>query len=175
MRNGNLAFKTILILLVLILKFGVFWKNRREKKKVKMKYNIMSLNQTILILVMLYLDNAFLSYFIVDKNNFVFNMEMFRLIFIENICFRFLVPLYLIFDSKSKLPALWAENTERKLDFFMTSSKLWPRPVVTRFKEPQKAPILSQRKKKVTFGNDVVINICNIVNETRISLPDVEI
>ena len=150
MRNGNLAFKTILILLVLILKFGIFWKNRREKKIVKMNYNIMSLNQTIFLLVLLYLDNTFLSYFIVDKTNVVFNLEIFRLIFVENILLRFLIPLYLIFDSRTRLPALWAENPERKLEFFMTSFKPQPRPVVTKFKEPQKAPVLSQKKKMVT-------------------------
>ena len=171
MRNGNLAVKTTLILLVLILKFAIFWKNRREKKKTKINYNIMSLNQTILLLILLYVDNTFLPYFINDKTKIVFNMEMLRIIFIENIFFRFLVPIYMIIDGKSKLPALWVENHERKLKFFMTRFVPSPRQVVTRYNE---APIQTQRKKKVTFGENVVINICT-TNETCISLPDVEI
>ena len=167
-----MAVKTTLILLVLILKFGISWKNRRENKKIKINYNVMSLNQTILLLVLLYVDNTYFPYFILDKSKIAFNMEMLRLICIENIFFRFLLPIYMIIDSKSKLPALWVENHERKLQFFMTSFVPSPRQVVTRYHKEKKAPI--RRNRKVTFGKDVIINICT-TSETCISLPDVEI
>merc|ERR1711936_611322 len=58
---------------------------------------------------------------------------MTRTIFIENVLLRFIIPLYVLIDSKSKLPSLWSERDEKRLGFLMKMSKIEARPPVSKF------------------------------------------
>ena len=92
--------------------------------------NVITLKQTVILLILISLDNAGLSYVICRDNSLgmsedlVFLLEMLRVILIENIFFKFLLPLYFLVGSRTSLPSLWAQQDDRKLKFFLTTRRL---------------------------------------------------
>ena len=102
--------------------------------KISGNWNVLTLKQTVILLILFSVDNTVLSYFISDElNEFYLNFEILRVIIVENIFYKFLVPLYLLIDSRSKLPLLWADEEQRKLKFFMTAPSFISRPVITKY------------------------------------------
>ena len=95
---------------------------------------MVTLNMTFLLVILIYLDHAVLAYFIGPINqHFFFPMEMTRTIIIENVLLRFIIPLYVLIDSKTKLPSLWSERDEKRLGFLMKMSEIEARPPVSKF------------------------------------------
>ena len=110
--------------------------------KVRGHYNLLTLKQTVILLILFSFDNSGLSFiisndflpnFVSINSELVMKVEILRVILVENIFFKFLVPLYLLIQSRSKLPSLWADEDQRKLKFFMTSPSFIPRPVITKY------------------------------------------
>ena len=141
LRYGNLILKNVLILVILICTIGAYWKRRHVKKPMAVsgRVNVFTLSQTVTLLTLFSFDNTLLSFVISSdnvlgmSNELVFNLEMLRVIFIENLFFKFLVPLYLLHNTGTNLPSLWAERNYRNQDFFMTVRKLTPRQVISRY------------------------------------------
>ena len=136
-RNGNLLMKSCALMFALCIVAGIHWKKRQMPPGsfgVKGNRNVVTLNMTFLLVILIYLDNAVLAYFIGPINqHFFFPMEMTRTIIIENVLLRFIIPLYVLIDSKSKLPSLWSERDEKRLGFLMKISKIEARPPVSKF------------------------------------------
>ena len=141
LRYGNLILKNVLILVILICTIGAYWKRRHVKKPMAVsgRVNVFTLSQTVTLLTLFSFDNTLLSFVISSdnvlgmSNELVFNLEMLRVIFIENLFFKFLVPLYLLHNTGTNLPSLWAERNYRNQDFFMTVRNLTPRQVISRY------------------------------------------
>ena len=134
LRFGNLVMKNVLVVVIIILSIGVYWKQRHQKNPMRVSgnFNVITLKQTVIFLILISFDNTCLSYVICWDNFFgmsedvVFVLEMLRVILVENIFFKFCVPLYFLIDSKTKLPSLWAERDDRRLNFFMTAQEIRP-------------------------------------------------
>ena len=49
--------------------------------------------------------------------------EMMKVIIVDNICYRFLIPLILILTTKQSLPQLWSESSGKKNTFYRTEQQ----------------------------------------------------
>ena len=132
MRFVNLLNKNVLLFVILIMTIGIYWKLRQQKRPMRVsgRANVITLKQTVILLILISLDNAGLSYVICRVNSLgmseelVFRLEMLRVILIENIFFKFLLPLYFLERSRTSLPSLWAQCDSRKLKFFLTTRRM---------------------------------------------------
>ena len=90
--------------------------------------NVITLNQTVWIRVILCADLllVYLLENIIETNN-IFLFEILKLILVDNICYRFFFPVYLIINAKYCLPELFSKKSIRKLDFFKSRQNLIPR------------------------------------------------
>ena len=125
--------KTCALLFGLVMTIGMHWKKRKMSIPWRGNHNVITLNQTLLFVVLICIDNSLLAFLLGDEGRFFLNMEMMRVIFIENLAFKFIFPLLLIWSSKSHLPALWTDREERRLDFFLTNPSYEARPVVFKY------------------------------------------
>ena len=126
-RNGNLVFKSLPVIFALICTAGVYWKRKRQRIRVKENYNVMTFNGTVLLVLLIYLDNILFSYLMLDSSQQNFTLEILRTIFIENLFFKCLIPTHLLLQSRTHLEALWVDNQSKKINFFLTSPSFIPR------------------------------------------------
>ena len=129
LKNGNLVMKTMCLILATILGVGIAWKKRKLKIK-RQNFNVITFSQTWLILLLLYLNNVLLDFLfpLIVKEELLFNLEMLRVILIENILFKLLIPILMILQSKATLPYLWIDKDfNGKQMFFMTKQNILPR------------------------------------------------
>ena len=168
-RNGNLVMKTMCLSLALICAGGVEWKKRRQIMPTKSRYNVMTLNETVLLVTLLYFDNTFLSYLLPLGNHtqLFFNLEMMRIILIEVIFFKFLIPVYLIVCSRTHLPALWVDSEQKHLMFYMSKPSFIPRQVISKYQIQDQSPTVKSNKKQVK-ANSVIINISVYDDDERL-------
>ena len=132
-RNGNLGMKTCALMFGVVMAIGMHWKKRKLSIPWRRNQNVITLNQTLLLVVLIYIDNTLLPYYLGAGGRFLFNLEMMRIIVIENLAFKFVFPLLLLRSSRSYLPALWSDREERRLDFFLTPPSYEARPVVFKY------------------------------------------
>ena len=93
--------KNVLILVIMLMTLGIHWKRRHSRKPMAVpgNVNVVTLKQTVTLLTLFSFDNTLLAFIITTdnalgiSNELVFLLEMLRVIFIENIFFKFLVPL----------------------------------------------------------------------------------
>ena len=183
LRFGNLVMKNVLVLVSIIMAIGVFWKLKQQKKPMRVSgnFNVITLKQTVILLIMISLDNTGLSYVICWDNSLgmneevVFKLEIARVILVENILFKFLLPLYFLLDSRSKLPSLWSDGDDRKLNFFMTPPSLRARPVVFKYQTEQQQQQQQQQQPSTRTGCHHVLYVTNLGTDLRIDFPDVDI
>ena len=136
LRNGNLVMKTTGLVIVLICTIGIYWKkNRKLIRARRCQYNVMTLNQTVLLVILLNVDSVVLSYFLQGKGRLVFTLEILRTILIENIFFKTLVPVYLILQSRTHLKSLWTDKQTERRRFFMSAQTIVGRPVVSKYNQ----------------------------------------
>ena len=126
-RNGNLVFKSLPVIFALICTAGVYWKRKRQRIRVKENYNVMTFNGTVLLVLLIYLDNILFSYLMLDSSQQNFTLEILRTIFIENLFFKCLFPTHLLLQSRTHLKALWVDTQPKKINFFVTSPSFIPR------------------------------------------------
>ena len=126
-RNGNLVFKSLPVIFALICTAGVYWKRKRQRIRVKENYNVMTFNGTVLLVLLIYLDNILFSYLMLDSSQQNFTLEILRTIFIENLFFKCLFPTHLLLQSRTHLKALWVDTQPKKINFFVTPPSFIPR------------------------------------------------
>ena len=127
LRFGNFVTKTLIIIVLLITATSIFWKKRRLLIRFR-RCNVLTFNQTVLLMLLLYICNAVCDYILTSySGDHAFYLEMLRILVIENIFFKVLFPMFLIIRTRSSLPALWSNTDDRKVEFFMTKSTFKPR------------------------------------------------
>ena len=182
LRYGNLILKNVLILVILICTIGAYWKRRHVKKPMAVsgRVNVFTLSQTVTLLTLFSFDNTLLSFVISSdnvlgmSNELVFNLEMLRVIFIENLFFKFLVPLYLLHNTGTNLPSLWAERNYRNQDFFMTVRNLTPRQVISRYQVENERDQEGEERGGSSSTRHVLLVRKSCV-DVHMDLPDVQI
>ena len=172
-RNGNLLLKLIPFLFATACAIGVYWKKRRQVGRGQRKqYNVITFNQTILMVLVILLDNTLPYYFMDTLQHFQLIVEMFRTIFIETIFLKFLLPILLIINSKYHLPDLWVDGCHQiTIPFSMTTPTFIPRPETeTIGKSPKhtKTSNLSSQMSNITIST-----VSSVVSSGQ--LPSVDI
>ena len=115
---------------VLILFVSILWtKQQINHHTIKTQNNVLSLNQTVALRVWLLVDfcsfQLILNLIAPEK---MVQFEMMKIIVVDNICYRFLLPLILLFSTKSNFPVLWTEGPIRsRRDFYQTEMRIIPR------------------------------------------------
>ena len=127
----NFASMTLRLVVVVVLSLGITWswaRNGLAGKVNRKQVNVLTLKQTIILIIFLYLDYLIASgsrHLIgIFNAKILFAIEMSRVLLIENILLKFILPLFLIIKTKSKVPLLWAREDVENVIFFMTQSKL---------------------------------------------------
>ena len=126
---------------------------------------------TAIICTLLYLDSILFSYGLLHRTDhqLSFILEMFRIILVENIFFKFLVPLLIILRSRRKLKTLWAEREAGKLEFFLTPPSLIARPVISKYPVCQQTVLSTVKPSQVK----IIATIHNTSDQPD-SLPPVD-
>ena len=72
LRFGNLVMKNVLVVVIIILSIGVYWKQRHQKNPMRVSgnFNVITLKQTVFFLILISFDNTCLSYVICWDNFF---------------------------------------------------------------------------------------------------------
>ena len=114
----------------------MLWKKKRVFVKVK-KYNVLTFNQTLKIVIILYINNAVFDYIFQSdittvllyyySSQQIFTLEMLRVILLENICLKFLMPIFFILNTRTSLRSLWSEIPYKQINFFMSEPSYLPR------------------------------------------------
>ena len=175
--------KNVLILVIMLMTLGIHWKRRHSRKPMAVpgNVNVVTLKQTVTLLTLFSFDNTLLAFVITTdnalgiSNELVFLLEMLRVIFIENIFFKFLVPLYLLQNSRTSLPALWAERNCRKQKFFITALSLTPRQIISRYQEDISRYQEEEAPEIKSSFNRRVVYIRNSCLDVDMDIPTVEI
>ena len=110
---------------ILLLAAAILWRKKTLRLKLFSllgggnQTNVITLNQTVWIRVILCADLLMVHLLknIIDTNR-IFLFDILKLIIVDNICYRFFFPVYLIINTKSCLPELFSKKPIRKLDFF---------------------------------------------------------
>ena len=126
-RYNNFWSKSIIVIFVLLTTLGIYWKKKRILLKIpKTQRNVLTLNQTVAIILLVYVNNVLCDYLLslFPPSEFLFILEELRVVLVENIITRLLLPILLILNTKITLPALWAEKPWRRREFFMTKLNL---------------------------------------------------
>ena len=122
-RYRNLWSKSLIVFFVLLTTLGIYWKKKRILFKIpKYQRNVLTLNQTVGVIGLVYSNNILCDYLLAcfPPSELLFILETLRVILIENILTRFLLPLLLILNTRRTLPELWAEKDWERQEFFMT-------------------------------------------------------
>ena len=154
--------KTTGLVIVLVCTIGIYWKkNRKLIRARRCQYNVMTLNQTVLLISLLNVDSTVLSYFLQGKGRLVFTLEMLRTILIENIFFKTLFPVYLILQSRKHLQSLWTDKQPERLRFFMSEQKIIGRPGVSKYQptDHEALPVACNDCRQRRNRNHVTITI----------------
>ena len=126
----NFAVKTLRIVVVLVLSLGITWSWTRKGLSGKInrkQVNVLTLKQTIILILFLYFDYLLTAgcRHLIDlvDSKLLLAIEMGRILLIENILLKFLLPFFLIKNTKSKIPLLWSKDKVGNVTFFMTELK----------------------------------------------------
>ena len=171
LRNANLLMKSVVLVTAIICSLGIGWVAARRALRVRCQFNVITLKQTLLLVTLLYLDSIIFSYGLLHRTDhqLSFMMEMFRIILVENIFFKFLVPLLIILHSRRQLKTLWAEREAGKLEFFLTPPSLIARPVISKYPVCQQTVLSTVKPSQVK----IIATIHNTSDQPD-SLPPVD-
>ena len=114
---------------------GIFWKRKKTFIPARRgcQYNLVTLNQTVLLVILLQLDSMCSYLLHPSDQRLVFVIELLKIIFIENIFFKFLIPVYLLSSSRRHYPILWVDRRQKTNDFFMTTPSFKARPIFSKY------------------------------------------
>ena len=122
-RFNNLCSKSTVAVFVILTAAGIYWKKRRISDKIgNNQRNLLTLKQTLGIILFIYCNNVVADYILAwfKPSRLVFLLEEMRVILVENLLIRFLLPIVLIIYTKTSLPALWSNQDIRRSKFYMT-------------------------------------------------------
>ena len=122
-RLTNFWLKSLIVIFVLLTTLGIYWKKKRILLKIpKYQWNVLTLNQTVALIFLVYTNNLLCDYLLIffPPSELLFILEELRVILVENLIIRFLLPFFLILNTKRRLPALWTETSWKRREFFMT-------------------------------------------------------
>ena len=122
-RYQNFFVKSLIVLFVVLNTLGIYWKKKRILLRIpKYQRNVLTLNQTVAVILWLYTNNILCDYLlaIFPPSEFLFILEELRVLLGENIVTKFLLPICLILNTRRTLPALWTEKSWKRREFFMT-------------------------------------------------------
>ena len=109
------------------------WTKNRLSVKIMRKFqrNLLTMNQTAFLAVIFYLNHIITvglsSLEDIIPRKYLLTFEFCRIIFVENVCLKIILPIMLISRSKSKLPALWLKNSNSVKTFYFSMSNIKPR------------------------------------------------
>ena len=114
--------------MVLLLFVSILWSKQQFAQTSRTRNNVLSLNQTVAIKVWLHADlycfQLVLNMIPPEK---MVQFEMMKIV-VDNICYRFLLPLILLISTKNNFPELWTDGPMRKRrDFYQTEMEIIPR------------------------------------------------
>ena len=138
------------------------WKKKELAIKKSYQRNVLTLSQTMGLVVFLYINGVVSDYVLLpSENNSLFILEMLRIIFVENIAFKFLFPIYLIYKTQSTLPSLWQrrDTDHNKKHFVMTKlnfAPAYPAKNPTTISKPSKQPRFGGTSLKTIPEVDIV-------------------
>ena len=102
-RYNNFWSKSIIVIFVLLTTLGIYWKKKRILLKIpKNQRNVLTLNQTVAIILLVYVNNVLCDYLLAlfPPSEFLFILEELRVVLVENTIIRFLLPILLILNTK---------------------------------------------------------------------------
>ena len=133
-RHGSIMLRNGVLAAALIYATGIYWKKKRTFIPARSQHNLITLNQTVLFVILINLDGM-ISYLLhPNDQSHVFVLELLKIIFIENIFFKCLVPVYLLLSSRRHYAILWNDRKPEKCNFFMTQPSFIARPVISKYK-----------------------------------------
>ena len=151
-RYSNFWSKSVVVFFVLLTTLGIHWKKKKILFKIpKCQRNVLTLNQTVGVICLVYTISVLCDYLLAffPPSQLLFIMEELRVILVENIITRFLLPLLLILNTRRTLPALWAEKDWKRQEFFTT--KL-PSNQISLVQDIQEVPLLVQEFSVIQEG-----------------------
>ena len=122
-RFNNFCSKSIVMVFVVLTAAGIYWKKKRLTNKIEdHQRNVLTLNQTIGVIFLIYCNNVILDYLLANfqPSDLVFLLEELRVLIVENVLTKCLIPIFLILNTKRQLPGLWTNNELKRTDFYMT-------------------------------------------------------
>ena len=125
MRFNNACFKTIIGVFVMLTTAGIYWKKKRISFKIYLvnhQRNVLTLKQTLGIISLIYCNNVLADYLLASfkPSDLVFLFEEVRVLLVENVLTRFVIPVVLIINTRKQLPGLWRDTEVRRSEFYMT-------------------------------------------------------
>ena len=123
MRFNNFCFKTIIGVFVMLTTAGIYWKKKRISFKIENhQRNVLTLKQTLGIISLIYCNNVLADYLLASfkPSDLVFLFEEVRVLLVENVLTRFVIPVVLILNTRNQLPGLWIDTEVRRSEFYMT-------------------------------------------------------
>ena len=121
--------ESVTLAIILVLYATVMWRKEQLSHKVnKRQSNLLTLNQTVALSVVVTLDYFIFEcciWILPEENVLLF--EMLKLILIDNLCYRFLVPLLLLLNTRKIFPELWTGTVQGTTGFYMTERVKIPR------------------------------------------------
>ena len=150
-RYNNLWSKSIIVLFVLLTTLGIYWKKKRILSRIeKYQRNVLTLKQTVAVILFLYTNNLLCDYLlaIFPPSEFLFILEELRVVLVENLLTRFLLPVFLILNTKRTLPALWTEKTWRRREFFMTNLNFQSKSPQSEVIVVQEVSVVEERRRQ---------------------------
>ena len=178
-RHGTNMVRTGGLVFALLCATGIYWKKKKMSIPARSQYNVITLNQTVLLVILLQIDS--MSSYLLHPNDqsqrLVFVIELLKIIFIENIFFKFLIPIYLLLCSRRHYPTLWVDRKQRKFHFFMTQPSFIARPVISKYQT--NSVLMPELREKSPLRNTnrrpghVIITI-HAASDQGCSLPMIE-
>ena len=109
------------------------WTKSRLAGKIISKFqrNMMTMNQTSALSVIFYFNN--ISIYVLSSledsvpGKYLFLFDICRIIVVENILLKFLLPVVLIARSRTNLPSLWLKTTREEKEFYFWMGSIKPR------------------------------------------------
>lgn len=167
-RFNNFCSKSIVMVFVVLTTAGIYWKKKRLSNKIEdHQRNVLTLNQTLGVIFLIYCNNVILDYLlaIFQPSDLVFLLEELRVLIVENVLTKCLIPIFLILNTRRQLPSLWTNNEIKKTDFYMT--------------KPTSHSFITQppvEKGKAYEAGATLKNFCSELRRSAVSqLPEIEI
>ena len=155
-RHGTHMIKNAFLAGALICSIGIYWKKKRMFIPKRGQYNVITLNQSVLLVILIYLNTMFSYLLTPTEHKFVFFMELMKIIFIENIFFKCLIPVYLLLCCKQNYAILWVDRKQKKMNYFMTPPSFIARPVVSKYQTNNHNKVMKSREIEKPYLRDAI-------------------